>query len=81
MPYNRSYRNKKQGYRKKGHYMKGRTMYNSPSSQVMTVGKVKRIISAELKFSLVGNDFIDISVASPMVVSLTANIAQGDTNL
>ena len=51
------------------------------SSRVMTVGKVKRIISAELKVSLVANDFLPISVALPMVVPLTNNIAQGDTNL
>ncbi len=47
----------------------------------MTVGKVKRIISAELKVSLVANDFQLISVATPMVVPLTNNIVQGDTNL
>jgi len=47
----------------------------------MTVGRVRRIISAELKVSLVGNDFIAIHVAAPMIVPLTANIAQGDTNL
>ncbi len=51
------------------------------SSRVMTVGKVKRIISAELKVSTVANDFAPISVALPMVVPLTNNIAQGDTNL
>ncbi len=51
------------------------------SSRVMTVGKVKRIISAELKVSTVANDFASISVALPMVVPLTNNIAQGDTNL
>ena len=47
----------------------------------MTVGRVRRIISAELKVSLVGNDFIPIHIAGPMIVPLTANIAQGDTNL
>ncbi len=51
------------------------------SSRAMTVGKVKRIISAELKVSTVANDFAPISVALPMVVPLTNNIAQGDTNL
>ncbi len=51
------------------------------SKKPMTVGRVKRIISAELKLSLVGNDFIAISIGSPMIVPLTANIAQGDTNL
>lgn len=47
----------------------------------MTVGRVKRIISAELKLSLVANDFIPIHIAGPMIVPLTANIVQGDTNL
>ena len=48
------------------------------STRVMTVGRVKRIISAELKISTVGNDFIKIDIATPMVVDLTSPIAQGD---
>jgi len=47
----------------------------------MTVGRVKRIISAELKLSLVANDFLIISITTPMIIPLTPNIAQGDTNL
>ncbi len=74
MPYNRPYSMRRNGRRRK------RPMRRT-SNKVMTVGKVKRIISAELKVALVGNDFIAISIAAPMVVPLTANIAQGDTNL
>ena len=73
MPYNKPY-TKRRGMRRR---RPTRRTYN----KVMTVGKVKRIISAELKLSLVGNDFIPIHIAGPMVVPLTNNIAQGDTNL
>ncbi len=61
----------------------GRRPYSNgySSSRVMTVGKVKRIISAELKVSTVANDFLPISVALPMTVQLTGGIGQGDTNL
>ncbi len=44
----------------------------------MTVGRVKRIISAELKLSVESNDFIPISISSPMVVPITSLILQGD---
>ncbi len=77
MPYNRPYNRRKKPMRRGSR----RPYSNGYSSRVMTVGKVKRIISAELKVSLVANDFLPISVALPMVVSLTSNIAQGDTNL
>ncbi len=63
----KTYRRKKRPTRK----------YRKP----MTVSKVRRIISAELKLSLVSNDFILISISSPMVVPLTTTISQGDTNL
>jgi len=55
--------------------------YRRGGRKPMTVGKVKRIISAELKLTVVSNDFIPIDVATPMVIPLTNNIAQGDTNL
>ncbi len=70
MPYNKSYKRRR----------RRRRPMRRNDSRVMTVGRVKRIISAELKVSTVGNDFIIISVASPMVVPLTSNIAQGDLN-
>ncbi len=75
MPFNKPYRKKRRPMRRNDR----RSYYNS-SMQVMTVGKVKRIISAELKVSLVGNDFIPISIGSPMVVPLTTGIVQGDAN-
>ncbi len=75
MPYNRPYSSRRNGMRRR---RKPRRTYNN---KVMTVGKVKRIISAELKVSTVGNDFIEIDITNPMVVPLTNNIAQGDTNL
>jgi len=74
MPYNRPYSRRRRPMRRR---RTGRA-YNS---KVMTVGKVKRIISAELKVSTVGNDFLPISIGDPLVVPLTNNIAQGDTNL
>lgn len=46
----------------------------------MSVGRVKRIIDAELKISLVNNDFVDIFVGTTSIVQLSS-IAQGDTNL
>jgi len=61
-----------------------RTMRRRPRRRVtrkpMTVGRVKRIISAELKLSVESNDFIPISIANPMVVPITSLIGQGDSN-
>ncbi len=74
MPFNRPYTSRRR-------FRRRRPMRRTYNNKVMTVGKVKRIISAELKLSTVANDFLAISVALPMVVSLTGNIAQGDTNL
>ncbi len=46
----------------------------------MTVGRVKRIIAAELKLRVIGNDFLNIPAATGNIQNIT-NIAQGDTNL
>lgn len=69
------YSNRRKTYRRK------RRPTRRFTKKPMTVGRVKRIISAELKLSLVGNDFIVISIASPMIISLTNGIVQGDTNM
>jgi len=74
MPMNNYYMSK----RRTGRRRRTRKSYNN---KVMTVGKVKRIISAELKVGTVAIDFLDIGVSTPTVVPLTANIVQGDTNL
>jgi len=45
----------------------------------MTVGKVKRIISAELKYSLVNSINTVVNTANPLIIQLT-DIDQGDGN-
>ncbi len=64
-------------YRRK---RRGRRTKRYSRRRPMTVGRVKRIILAELKIATVGNDFLPISIDTPMVVPLT-EIAQGDTAL
>ncbi len=45
--------------------------------RAMTVGRVKRIISAELKQEVTDFDFISVGIASPLITHLSS-IAQGD---
>ncbi len=46
----------------------------------MTTGKVKRIVGAELKLRVTGNDFLDVSVAAPLLTEITNGIPLGDTS-
>ena len=71
MPYFRGY--------KRGRMNRRRRRYKRRPVR-MTVGKVKRIISAELKINQDNNDFIGIPLSTPSVISLT-DISQGDTSL
>ncbi len=61
---------RKRRYTRKKRYMRRRPM-------PMTVGRVKRIISAELKQSVTDFDFIDTRIGTALITHLS-NIAQGD---
>lgn len=59
-------------------YARGRRRTGRRSRRsVMTVGRVKRIISAELKFLTTDFDFMPVSIGSPILTPLS-NIGQGD---
>ncbi len=49
-----------------------------PMGRHMTVGRVKRIISAELKFRVRDFDFTPVNVANPIILQMT-DILQGDS--
>ncbi len=68
------------GYRRNGNGNNRRKRYKRRQMKHMTVGKVKRIISAELKISQQNNDYIEIPLSTPSVIDLT-NIIQGDTSM
>ncbi len=54
-----------------------RKRYSRRRSMPMTVGRVKRIISAELKQNVTDFDFIDVRVGTALITHLS-NIGQGD---
>ncbi len=70
MPYSKGYRRGRKSGRRRN--------YKRPMRH-MTVGKVKRIISAELKINQHNNDFIEIPLSTPSVIPLT-DISQGDSS-
>ncbi len=68
MPYNRTTRRRRSTRRRRVRRMPMRHM---------TVGRVKRIISAELKQDVTDVDFIPTNIAAPIILHLS-DIAQGD---
>ncbi len=68
------------GYRRNGNGKSRRRRYKRRPMRHMTVGKVKRIISAELKINQDNNDYIQIPLSTPSVIPLT-DIVQGDTSM
>ncbi len=69
MPYNRSTRKRR--------YMRRNKRSTRRRSMPMTVGRVKRIISAELKQKVTDFDFIPIRIGMPIVTHVS-DIALGD---
>ncbi len=80
MPLNRSYR-RYRSRRRKSRVMGGisRSFRGSRYRKPMTTGKVKRIVGAELKHRLFGQGFNNVSVAAPVIISITQPIAIGDS--
>lgn len=74
MPYNRRYT--RRPMRRRRRPMRRRTNYRKP----MTSGRVKRIISAELKVRDLGVGPIGFPNATGVVTNITSGIAQGDAN-
>ena len=77
MPLNKSYRRRRRRFVKRRRM--GGPLTMSRRSRPMTVGKVKRIISAELKYSLVNENDTVVNTANPLIIQLT-DIDQGDGN-
>ncbi len=70
-----TYRSRRRSYGRSRRYKRKRYV-----RRPMTVSRVKRIMAQELKVSVIGNDFIDVTIASPAIVPITGPIAQGDLN-
>ena len=77
MPLNKSYRRRRRTFRKRR--LMGGIATRPRRPRPMTVGKVKRIISAELKFKVINHNDNVVNTANPAVI-LLSNIAQGNDN-
>lgn len=72
MVYSRSYRGRSMR-RRRG----GRRSYKRYPRRPMTPYRVKRLINAELKFAVFGNDFLEFPAVTGSVIALTTPIAEG----
>ncbi len=72
MPYTR--------YRRRAPYGRKRRARRMYPKKHMTVSKVKRIVDAELKTLVIGNDFAPVAAGTPANLDISSVINQGDTS-